>query len=64
MVQQPRPSALEHGDGVVRVGALCLNLFELVLKHPTHLAKLCWCGSCRFAELEPPERVLSTLQPC
>ena len=29
---------LAHCDGVVRVGSLCLNHPELVLKHPTHLA--------------------------
>ena len=32
------PTHLEHCAGVVRVGALCLNHPELVLKHPTHLA--------------------------
>ena len=47
MLEPPRSSAeapyialsCEHGDGVVRVGALCLNHPELVLKHPTHLAR-------------------------
>ena len=49
-------SHLAHGAGVVRVGSLCLNHPELVQKHPLHtLLFLCWCGSCRFAVLEPPE---------
>ena len=33
------PTHLEHGEGVVRVGSLCLNHPELVQKHPTHLAR-------------------------
>ena len=32
------PTHLEHCDGVVRVGSLCLNHPELLHKHPTHLA--------------------------
>ena len=54
---------LAHCDGVVRVGSLCLNHPELVLKHPTHLAIsvmvgfLCAgvrVGSSRFDVVEPP----------
>ena len=32
------PTHLDHCDGVVRVGSLCLNHPDLVHKHPTHLA--------------------------
>ena len=41
MREPPRSSASTHSAlraGVVRVGSLCLNHPELVLKHPTHLA--------------------------
>ena len=41
MLEPPRTSAATHlalRAGVVRVGSLCLNHPELVLKHPTHLA--------------------------
>ena len=36
--QNISPTHLEHCDGVVRVGSLCLNHPELLQKHPTHLA--------------------------
>ena len=54
MLQQPRTSALHTLSTVlcvVRVGSLCLNHPELVLKHPTHLAiaVLVWFVSVRGA---------------